>query len=149
MNRRSSKASAKVFTAHQVSFAYLFGSRALGKARPGSDRDIAVRFRSHTSKSRRFDLRLKLWNRLSDVWPRETIDLIDLDEAPLLLQFRAIQPGKLLFSQNELERVRFEASTMSQYFDRKYYIDRGEAMRRKAHAGGWFPKPSGSWLHQE
>jgi hypothetical protein len=108
MSRKFSEPSAKIFAAH-----------------PGSDRDIAVRFRPNTSKSRRFDLRLKLWNRLSDIWPREALDLIDLGEAPLLLQFRAIQPGKLLFSQNELERVRFEASTMSQYFDRQYYIDRG------------------------
>lgn len=125
MSREFSRTSAKIFAAHRVSFAYLFGSRALGIDRPGSDRDIAVRFRPNISKSRRFDLRLKLWNRLSDLWPREAIDLVDLGEAPLLLQFRAIQPGKLLFSKNELERVRFEASTMSQYFDRQYYIDRG------------------------
>ena len=116
---------AQAFKRHHVTFAYLFGSKAKGLSHARSDRDIAVHFDSHIKSKRRGEERLKLWNTLSDCWPGETIDLVDLTEAPLLLRYNAVRDGQLLYCADDRKRIWFEVPTMKEYFDRQYYIERG------------------------
>lgn len=103
-------------------FAYLFGSQAKGGTTPRSDVDIAAYFPPSLSKARQSELRLSLTSELMSVLKRDDLDLIVLNEAPPFLAFQAIQPGVVLFSRDELARTRFEARTMSLYFDRIHYF---------------------------
>jgi len=85
-------------------FAYLHGSRASGRERADSDIDIAAHFAGRAPNS--FDILLP---------PR--IDLLVLDDAPLELAGRVAVGGRLLFDDDPVGRVRWEAMTRKIYFD--------------------------------
>jgi uncharacterized protein len=85
-------------------FAYLHGSRATGQYRPDSDIDIAAYFGGQPPQS--FDVLLP-----------HRVDLLSLDDAPLELAGRVAARGKLLFEDDQVTRVRWEAMTRKIYFD--------------------------------
>jgi predicted nucleotidyltransferase len=85
-------------------FAYLFGSRASGSHRAESDIDIAAYFGDQAPNS--FEILL----------PPE-VDLLVLDHAPLELAGRVAVGGTLLFEDDPVARVRWEATTRKIYFD--------------------------------
>lgn len=109
---------------HPLLFAYLFGSHGKGNAGPRSDVDIAAFFSPKLSKVRRDALRLSLASDLMDGLGRNDLDLVVLNDATPFLAFQAIQPGVVLFSRDELARTRYEARTMSLYFDRLHYFNK-------------------------
>lgn len=96
-----------------VIVAYLFGSRARGAQRTGSDVDVAVLVDGD------MDLldRARLAGRLADALEASEVDLVVLDDAPLELRGRIVQEGRLLFSDDEPRRVAFETRTRSEYLD--------------------------------
>jgi uncharacterized protein YutE (UPF0331/DUF86 family)/predicted nucleotidyltransferase len=85
-------------------FAYLHGSRAAGRERPDSDVDIAAHFGGRAPNS--FDVLLPAG-----------VDLLVLDGAPLELAGRVAAGGRLLFDDEPVARVRWEAVTRKVYFD--------------------------------
>jgi len=85
-------------------FAYLHGSRAAGRHRPESDIDIAAYFGNQPPQA--FEILLP---------PR--VDLLVLDRAPLELAGRVAVGGKLLYDDDPVARVRWEATTRKIYFD--------------------------------
>ena len=85
-------------------FAYLHGSRAAGSSRTGSDIDIAAYFGGSPPNS--FDVLLP-----------SAVDLLVLDDAPLELAGRVAVGGKLLFEDDQVARIRWEAMTRKIYFD--------------------------------
>jgi predicted nucleotidyltransferase len=85
-------------------FAYLFGSRAAGSYRPESDIDIAAYFGDQPPNS-------------FEVLVPPGVDLMVLDRAPLELAGRVATGGKLLFDDDPVVRVRWEATTRKIYFD--------------------------------
>jgi len=85
-------------------FAYLHGSRATGQHRVGSDIDIAAYFGGRPPQS--FDVLLP-----------PGVDLLILDDAPLELAGRVAARGRLLFEDDKVARVRWEAMTRKIYFD--------------------------------
>lgn len=85
-------------------FAYLYGSRASGNYRPGSDIDIAAYFGDQPPQS--FEILLP-----------PDVDLLVLDHAPLELAGRVAVEGKLLFEDDPVARVRWQATTRKIYFD--------------------------------
>jgi predicted nucleotidyltransferase len=85
-------------------FAYLHGSRATGQSRADSDIDSAAYFGGRAPNS--FDALL----------PPE-VDLLILDDAPLELAGRVAVGGRLLFEDDEVARIRWEATTRKIYFD--------------------------------
>lgn len=110
----------------------LFGSRAEGRAGPGSDIDLAVR---------------KTGSRSLDDWEDETdddlaligelvsavqakdgdVDVVFLDRASPLLQFHVARHGKLLYEAGPLVFTRFKSYAARLFDDsRKFY----EAQRR-------------------
>jgi predicted nucleotidyltransferase len=106
-----------VLRAHGVQLAYLFGSQATGQAGPLSDFDVGVLFANTLSPQERFRRRLSLLAEVIGVLRVQRVDVVVLNEAPPALRFRVIQYGKILYNQDETVRVRFEAKTMSEYFD--------------------------------
>jgi uncharacterized protein len=85
-------------------FAYLHGSRARGQQRPDSDIDIAAYFGDQPPNA-------------FDILVPPGADLLVLDHAPLELAGRVAVGGKLLFDDDPVGRVRWEATTRKIYFD--------------------------------
>ncbi len=73
--------------------AYLFGSRATGRARPGSDVDTAMLL-SEEDDLARFHRRLRLMDGVSEVCGREA-DVIVLNDGLPLLQHQVLKHGQL------------------------------------------------------
>ncbi len=119
-----------------VILAYLFGSTVKGDTGRLSDVDIGVLLDEKLSKKDRFDLELKLISEMAILIKKNKIDLVVLNEAPLLLAHNVIKDGIVLKS-DEAERVKFETKILSMYIDEKYYIKRHteETLKRIAEAG--------------
>jgi predicted nucleotidyltransferase len=119
-----------------VILAYLFGSTVRGDAGRLSDVDIGVLLDEKIPKKDRFDLELKLMSDIAILIKKNKIDLIILNEAPLLLAYNIIKSGIILKS-DEVERVKFETKILSMYLDEKYYIKRHteDTLKRIAEVG--------------
>jgi predicted nucleotidyltransferase len=91
--------------AHGVVFALVFGSRAAGTAREGSDVDLAVWA----------DRDLDEW-RLRGELP-EIVDLLDLRRASEGLAGRVAMTGMLVLDDNPAVRIRWQAETRKRYLD--------------------------------
>jgi predicted nucleotidyltransferase len=119
-----------------VILAYLFGSTVRGDTGRLSDVDIGILLDEKLSKKDRFDLELKLISEIAILIKKNKIDLVVLNEAPLLLAHNIIKDGIILKS-DEAERVKFETKILSMYIDEKYYIKRHteETLKRIAEAG--------------
>jgi predicted nucleotidyltransferase len=103
-------------------FAFLHGSRVTGRARPGSDVDVAAWWTSGPPAS--FEVLLP-----------PGVDLMVLNGAPLELAGRVAVGGVLLFDDDPTARVRWVARTRKIYFDEKPRIERShrefaEGLRR-------------------
>ena len=119
-----------------IILAYLFGSTARGDAGMLSDVDIGVMIDQNLPKKDRFDLELKLMAEIAGLIRKNKIDLVVLNEAPLLLAYNIIKNGIILKS-DEIERVKFETKILSMYLDEQYYIKRHteETLKRIAEVG--------------
>lgn len=93
----------------QVLGAYLFGSRAKGMERAGSDWDIAVLFAPQAPK----DVALELKSCL-EVQLGESVDVVDLRAAGPELAYAAIS-GKVLLTSPEV--AQWELGALSKYWD--------------------------------
>ena len=96
-----------------IRFAYLFGSRASGRAHARSDADVAVMPSRPLGLLQRERLALSLARALGV----PDVDLIALDRAGLELRGRVVQEGRQIYSVDEPARVAFEVRTRSEYFD--------------------------------
>ncbi|MEJ5946813.1 HepT-like ribonuclease domain-containing protein [Pseudokineococcus basanitobsidens] len=103
-----------VLREHGASFAYLHGSRARGDAREDSDVDVAAWWPADPPAS--FDVLLP-----------PGVDLLVLNFAPLVLRGRVAVEGRLLFETDAAERVHWEATTRTVYFDELPRIRRADA----------------------
>lgn len=102
--------------------AYLFGSQVTGKARPGSDVDVAVLL-GEGDDFARFERRLQLGNE-AEVIVGRPVDLIVLNDAPPFLQHQVLKHGRLLYERDRRTRVAFEVRSRKIYFDYKPILDR-------------------------
>ncbi|MZP30474.1 nucleotidyltransferase domain-containing protein [Heliobacterium undosum] len=105
-----------------VSVAYLFGSVAKGCERPGSDIDIAILFQQGLSKWERFQLRLEIAGLLEDIAGRQ-VDVVDLEEATLLLQHQVRRHGIVMVERERQRRVDFEVRSRREFFDFLPYLE--------------------------
>lgn len=103
-------------TQPDVLAAYLFGSYATGKARPGSDVDVAVLL-SGTDKMERFERRLQLMGEVEEALGRRPADVVVLNDAPPLLTHQVLREGRLVFERNRAARVEFEVRAGQMYTD--------------------------------
>lgn len=108
----------------EVILAYIFGSQAKGNASFLSDVDIAVYLDESLDKAERFDLRLRLITAVCGILGSKRVDLIILNDTPLRLYFNVLNSGVVLYSKDELKRIRTEVKVMSKYLDQKYYQER-------------------------
>jgi hypothetical protein len=124
MDSKINKVKAFLKEQEHVKVAYLFGSRAEGKAGPLSDFDIAILLDRGVDKREGFNYRLRLLNGLSFVLKTRKLDVVIMNNALLLLNYNIIKEGKVLYCRDELARIRFETYVLSRYLDRRYYDKR-------------------------
>jgi len=101
---------------------YVFGSTVQGRARPGSDVDVAVLLSDDLDGEARFMRRLRLGTEVEDVIGRRT-DLVVLNDAPPLLQHQVLKHGRLVFERDRAARVEFEVRAGKIYADLKPMYD--------------------------
>jgi predicted nucleotidyltransferase len=103
----------RILSLASVRFAYLFGSRAAGTSRPGSDADVAI------MPGRELGLleRERLARELAEALGVPDVDLVLLDRVRLELRGRVVQQGRLIYSADEPARIDFHVRTLPEYLD--------------------------------
>jgi uncharacterized protein len=92
-----------------VVVAYLFGSRARGTPRPGSDADVAVLLADDTDPhARQVELSAALG---------PEVDVVVLNHVPVALGYRVLRDGVLLVNRDDRARVRHWVRTVDRYLD--------------------------------
>ena len=124
MLSNSDRQKTKKYLASQdsIDVAYLFGSQSNEKANLLSDIDIAVLFSDKFSLEERFAKKLKMMGDLGILLKTNDIDIVDLNSADTMLQFSAIKSRDILINKNNLARVIFESTVMTNYQDYRYYL---------------------------
>lgn len=102
-----------------VAAAYLFGSQASATAGPLSDLDVGVLVMPSVAVGERFRLRLELIARAGRALRSGDVDLVVLNDAPVLLCHRVLRDGERLLERDRPTRVRFETRTILEYLDTK------------------------------
>ncbi|MDJ0269050.1 MAG: nucleotidyltransferase domain-containing protein [Aigarchaeota archaeon] len=118
----------------ELAYAILFGSHSEGTARDDSDIDIAVKWRSKDAVTR-LKLCAKLSGRLSLAYAT-TIDIIDVEKAPLDIAYSALTSGKPLIVNDKQQLLKDKIYYTIMYLDiapvlRLHY----EKMRERILAG--------------
>lgn len=106
----------------EVGVVYLFGSQAKGLARENSDIDLCVLFAKSRIKRAVSFPEVTYSSDLSEILGKKA-EVIDLGTARIDFAHRVITEGKLLVSNNEKERIKFEEKILSLYFDLKPSLD--------------------------
>jgi len=112
----------ELFKKHKVKLAYLFGSRAKGNAAPESDFDLAVLFEEPPSDSLALRETMNLSSDLYGYFPAK-IDIVSLHYAPLLLKYEVVAHHRVLYCNDEKERINFEVAVTKEYIDEQYVRD--------------------------
>lgn len=89
---------------HWARLIYLFGSHAQGTATETSDIDVAYWADPPAPALHRFEI----WAHLATRLDTDTLDVVDLSRAPLLLRYEVAAEGKPLLVRSEAERIEFE-----------------------------------------
>ena len=99
-----------------INIVYLFGSQVKGEATGESDFDIAVLFKKRPADPLALKETALLSLELNKFFPAE-LDIVSLNDAPILLKYEVIAHGQLLYCEDETERIDFEVSVIKEYID--------------------------------
>ena len=102
-----------------ISFAYLFGSFAHGKAAWWSDLDVALswpEYLNFTGKEKLAAIR-EVVQILDEIFPSLEPDIVIFEEKHVTLQFRIIKDGELIFNNNPEYRFNQIEKVMKEYYD--------------------------------
>ncbi len=110
----------QLFTQSPVNAAYLSGSLA-GRAAFGhlTDVDIAVLLMEQIKSDQFLDYQLYFFSELARRLESDTIDVVILNQASLLLKLQVIKYGQILYCRDEKQRVAFETRAVMEYLDFK------------------------------
>ena len=97
-----------------ILFAYLFGSFGRGKHLPLSDMDIATYLKNSSQINEK---KMEILGVLMNLLETDEIDLVILNEAPLILKMKILENKKVVVDHLPLLRHRFESLVMREYFD--------------------------------
>jgi predicted nucleotidyltransferase len=104
---------AALLTAPTVQLAVLFGSKAAGRSRPGSDLDIAIAVGPNGLD----DARELALTRALTLGARAEVDLIRLERASTLLRWQIAITGIAVLEASPGAFARFRAEAASEYID--------------------------------
>lgn len=116
--------------------AMLFGSQATGKAGPLSDVDVALWADPALGASERFDMRLELMGEASRALRTDEVELVVLNDAPPLLQHRALRDALRLIDRDPRVRIRLETRAILDYLDTEPLREElGRGLRKRIEEG--------------
>lgn len=100
-----------------------------------SDVDFAILF----SKEISFFDELNLEVQISDILQTDKVDIINLNKAPLTLQFKAISEGREIIKKDPIKVADFEEIVFDMYQDHEYFYRTffKELKERNSHAS-WY-----------
>jgi uncharacterized protein YutE (UPF0331/DUF86 family)/predicted nucleotidyltransferase len=125
----------QLFTKNPVNAAYLAGSLP-GRTSFGhlSDVDIAILLMDQIKSDQFLDYRMYFFSELAKRVESESIDVVILNQASLLLKLQVIKYGQILFSRDEKQRISFETKAVMDYLDFKKYDEiQNQALSRRLH----------------
>ena len=123
----------QLFTQSPVNAAYLAGSLS-NRSTFGqlTDVDVAVLMMDQIKADEFLDYQLYFLSELAKRMESDTIDVVILNQASLLLKLQVIKHGQILFSRNEKQRVTFETRAVMDYLDFKKFDDiQNQALGRR------------------
>jgi uncharacterized protein YutE (UPF0331/DUF86 family)/predicted nucleotidyltransferase len=125
----------QLFTQNPVNAAYLSGSlsgrTAFGHLR---DIDIAILLMDQIKSDQFLDYQMYFFSELAKRLESESIDVVILNQASLLLKLQVIKYGQILFSRDERQRISFETKAVMDYLDFKKYDEiQNQALSRRLH----------------
>ena len=94
---------------------YLFGSAAFGRARPGSDVDLAVMVRRPLEGMERIDMEVELSRRIG-----RNVDLVVFGQADPVLKHEILKPKRMIYEGDREERIRQETQGRYEYLDTRW-----------------------------
>lgn len=101
----------------------LFGSLAVEKETPLSDVDLAILYRRSLKGSELDQLHSQVWGITTDLLQSEDIDFINLNSAPLSMQYGAIKHAKILVLNSREAYIDFWEQSVKYYLDFKPLLD--------------------------
>ena len=110
--------------------AYLFGSHARGQARLDSDVDVAVYIDETAADEGDWGYRAQLTTTLMAALDTDDVDVVVLNEAPILLYHRVLRDGVRLLSRDLRATTHRAGQALSRYFDFLPQLDKMDAARR-------------------
>src|SRR5690242_15691691 len=112
----------QLFTQNPVEAAYLAGSLST-RATFGhlTDVDIAILLMDQIKADQFLDYQLYFFSELAKRLESDTIDIMILNQASLLLKLQVIKYGQILYSRNEKQRISFETKAVMDYLDFKKF----------------------------
>ncbi len=125
----------QLFTQSPVNAAYLAGSLS-NRTSFGhlTDVDIAILLMDQIKADQFLDYQLYFFSELAKRLESDTIDVVILNQASLLLKSQVIKYGQILFSRDEKQRVSFETKAVMEYLDFKKFDDiQNQALSRRLH----------------
>jgi predicted nucleotidyltransferase len=106
-----------ILAQYPVDAAYVYGSVARGTATSLSDVDIALLLADPVASYDRLKLELTIQGDIETTCNLSSIDARAINDAPLMVQGRIVQQGRLIYEYNHRHRVDFEVLTRKRYFD--------------------------------
>lgn len=105
---------------NRVGLVILFGSRISGPVHPGSDFDIGLVFEDEKLRRKKpVEVYGDLYEIFSNAFKIKNPDIVYLQEAPLSLQFKAINTGRIIYFSSLIFLANYKEKVMLQYFDFK------------------------------
>ena len=123
----------QLFTQSPVNAAYLAGSLS-NRTSFGhlSDVDIAILLMDQIKSDQFLDYQLYFFSELAKRLESESIDVVILNQASLLLKLQVIKYGQILFSRDDKQRVLFETKAVMDYLDFKKFDEiQNQALSRR------------------
>jgi len=102
---------------YNIKLIYIFGSYAKGKNDKNSDLDIAVLLEKGYNPLDK----LSLIGDFIDIFKRNDIDLVILNDANPVLEHQVIKYGKLVYMKDEDVKVFYEVRVLKEYMDMEYF----------------------------
>jgi predicted nucleotidyltransferase len=122
----------ELFRNGPVLAAYAFGSRVSGAPRPDSDLDIGYYLMGdYRANPLPISEEMRLAGELSDAVGL-TVDLRNLDAAPLDLRGRVLEEGVRIYSGEPAARVALERNLLARYHDYKHAFEQMHVVRLRS-----------------
>jgi uncharacterized protein YutE (UPF0331/DUF86 family)/phage pi2 protein 07 len=126
----------QLFVQSPVNAAYLAGTLS-NRATFGhiTDVDIGILMMEQIKSDQFFDYQLYFMSELAKRMETDSIDVVILNQASLLLKLQVIKNGQILYSRNEKQRISFETKAVMDYLDFKKFDEiQSQALGRRLYS---------------